>query len=119
VAKFNYAEAVEDANELIDEFGQSALLLRPTFTGPTNNPVPGPPEEHPCTLVVTDYRNQEIDGTRVQATDRKVLVARKGLAVEPLTSDKLQIGGQPYSIQNVTPLSPGGTVVMWTIQARK
>ena len=71
-----------------------------------------------CTLVVLDYAKREIDGSLVLATDRKCLVSTEGLSIEPATSDQIMVGGDVYEIVNVMPLSPGGTVIMWEVQAR-
>jgi hypothetical protein len=68
---------------------------------------------------VVEYGLREIDGSRVLATDKKVLLAKKALAIEPTTADKLLIGGVSHSVVNVRPVSPAGIVVMWEIQARR
>jgi len=105
---------------MIAEFGQNAVLRRPTTTGPANNPVAGAPVDYNVKIVVLEFSRGEVDGTRVLVTDKKVLLAKGALTIDPLTSDKLLIGGIPHTIvPPLEPLSPGGTVVMWTIQARR
>jgi len=117
---FDYARSRSSADRLIANFGQTGTIERPTAsTGPAYDPTPGTPASHAVTFAVTDYRNQEIDGVRVLATDKKVLLAKAGLSIEPTTSDKLLIGGVSHSIVRIEPLSPAGTVVMWTLQVRK
>lgn len=116
---FDYSDAKADADALIAEFGQSATLRRPTNSGDAWNPTEGEPEDHAVTIVVTDYRLADVDGSRVLATDRKALLAKGDLAIEPSTSDQLLIGGVSHSIIDVKPLSPGGTVVLWELQVRR
>jgi hypothetical protein len=116
---FDYAEAKADADEMIAEFGQTGKLRRPTTTGPAYDPTEGSPSDKACTFVVLGYTNREIDGSRVLASDKKVLLAKGSLAIEPTTSDKLLIGGVVHSIVDVSPLSPGGTVVFYEMQVRR
>jgi hypothetical protein len=116
---FDYAETKADADELIAEFGQAGTLSRPTSTGPTYNPTAGAPASYPVTFVVTDFDVREIDGARIKATDKKVLLANGALAIEPATSDNLLIGGVSHSIEDVQPLAPGGVTVFWTLQVRR
>jgi hypothetical protein len=116
---FDYLASRDDADDLIAEFGQAAILRRPTAaTGPIHNPTPGVPVDHAVTLVALKYRSRDVDGTRILSSDRQVLVAAGPLAVEPEMTDKLIIQGRSYSIQDIQPMSPGGVVVYWEIQAR-
>lgn len=119
MATFDYAASKADADELIAEFGQSATLSRPTFTGPAYNPTPGTPISYAVTVVVLDFEAREVDGTRILAADRKVIMAKAGLATDPRTSDKLILGGVEHAIINVSPLAPGGTVLLYQLQARR
>jgi hypothetical protein len=93
----------------------------PTTTGPANNPVAGAPTDYDVTLVVLDYSLHEVNASqgRILVTDKKVLLAKGNLAVDPLPAHKLIIGGKAHSLELIQPLAPGGTVVLWTIQARK
>lgn len=115
----DYLEDRADADELIAEFGQSATLRRPVSGGTAYNPTEGAPDDHVATIVVLEYDQREIDGARVLATDKKVLLAKGSLSVEPVASDKLVIGGAEHAIVDVRPLSPGGTVVMYELQVRR
>lgn len=116
---FDYGRSRQAADRLIARFGQAATLRRPTTTGTAYNPTPGEPDDHPVKAVVTEYAQRDIDGTRIKAADRKVLMSVGSLAIEPATSDKLVMGGVSYSIIDIRPLNPGGTVVMYEMQARR
>lgn len=107
------------ADEEIAESGMSATLKRPTTSGPAYNPTIGTPTSYAVNVVVQEYRNAEIDGARVQAGDKKVMMAKGSLAIEPDTSDKLVIGGVDHAIVEVRPLNPGGTVLLYEMQVRR
>lgn len=121
MATFNYADMRDNtAAPLLAEFGQSATLRKVTAgSGPSRNPGAATPTDYPCTLVVDTYRNFERDGTRIKAGDKKVLLSTQDLTVEPTAADQLIIEGKVHSIVDVQPLSPGGTVLMWTLQCRR
>lgn len=116
---FDYGRSKATADRLVSKFGQSATLRRPTSSGTAYNPTPGQPDDHPVTVVVLDYDRREIDGTRILATDRKVLLAVGNLAIEPATSDKAVIGGVEHSIIDIQPLNPGGLVILYQLQVRR
>lgn len=123
---YDYAKSRSVADRLIKRFGQTGAIRREVHgSGPPYNP--GPPtvtEDYPCTLVETAYSNHELEGSRILATDKKVLIAAGGLVVEPTPSDKVVIGGKAYAIvapnegNGVKPLSPGGVVVMFEAHCR-
>ena len=116
---FDYARMKATADRLIAKFGQAAVLRRPTWTGTEQNPVAGTPTDYPVTVVVEVYAFSQIDGERVRRDDKKVLVSKGSLAVEPAVSDKIVIGGVEHAIVRVMPTDPGGTVIMWELQARR
>lgn len=119
MSTFDYTRSRAAADRLIARFGQAGAVRRSGApSGDPWNPVPGEPTDHTCTLVVLDYTSMEIDGTLIRATDRKVLVAAGGLAVEPSAADRIVIAGTALEIVRVAPLAPGGTVVLHEIQAR-
>ncbi|BAQ18315.1 hypothetical protein [Methyloceanibacter caenitepidi] len=123
MATFDYAKSEATAQRLIAKFGQAGAIRR--VTGSNDPGTPWDPSDdtetttdYDCTLVVLEYGKMEVDGTLILATDRKVLVSTAGMTVEPLVSDKLVIGSDVYEIVTVKPLNPGGTVLLWEVQAR-
>ena len=114
---FDYSRPRATAERLIAKFGQAATLRRTVSGGtpydPTTDTV-----GYPCTIVVQSYADALIDGTRIKRGDKKVMVSTKGLTIEPTTSDALVIGGVSHELAMVKPMAPGGTVVLWEVQAR-
>lgn len=115
---FNYARPRASAERAIAKYGQTAQLRRVTTSGTPYAPTVTN-ADHACKVLVETYSDADIDGTRIKAGDKRVLISTAGLTVEPTSSDKLVIGGVVHQIIRCEPLSPGGTVVMWTVQARK
>ena len=119
MAGFDYAKSAATADRLITRFGQAATLIRQVQIGGTDwNPTLAD-QSRDCTIAVLDYENREIDGTRIQTGDKKVLVSAVGLSPEPTTVDRIAISGEEHSVMSVKPLSPAGTVVLYEVQARR
>lgn len=120
MSAFDYAKTAQTALRLIERFGQTGALSRPTSTGPKHTPVPGPPDLHPAKFAVLAFDQKEIDGTRVLATDKKAIVAAAGLAIEPALSDELlEADGSKYRIAAVETLKPATTPVVYVLQVRR
>ena len=115
---FNYARSIATANRLIAKFGQTVTLKRVANSGSEPwNPVQTE-TEHPATAVIVEFEDNEIDGTLVLRTDRKALIAKGTLTIEPKPGDRLVVGSVILSVVRVAPLNPGGTVVMYEAQVR-
>lgn len=116
---WNYAEDRADADGMIAEAGQEGIIRRAgESTGDPWNPTVGEPTDHPCLIVDFDFSAMEIDGSLIRAWDRRVLVSAGSLDIEPTEVDTIVIGGQEHAIVRVSPLAPGGVVVLYEIQAR-
>lgn len=121
MSAYNYGRLKATADRLIGRFGRSGTLSRPgSPTGPAYDPTPGTPTTYAVSYVVDDYRNSELDGTRVLQSDKKLTMAVKALSITPATSDTLvETDGSVYKIIDVKPLQPGATTLLWEIQARR
>jgi hypothetical protein len=119
VTAFNYPRAQATVLRLLDKFGAAGEIVREI---PGGRPVydPGEPVQTPyaCTMAVLRFDNKDIDGTPIKATDKKVYIAAKRLAIVPVTTDKLLIGGVSHTIVRVVPLNPSGLNVYFEVQAR-
>ncbi len=117
MAGFNYAKSQNTADRLIKKFGQVGAIMKyvapvDTRSKPTYTP-------QPCSLVVLDYSNSLIDGTRITAKDRQIYVSVKGIG-NIAEEDRIRdAAGQVYEIMPpIKQLNPGGINVYWEIQGR-
>lgn len=121
MSTFDYAKPLATANRLIEKYGQLGAVRRTgSPTGSEYDPTPGADVDHPAFFAVMDYDNSEIDGTRIKAKDKKVLMAPGSLTIEPTDADLLvEADGSTLTIIDADPLKPAETVLLWTVQARK
>ena len=115
MATFDYATLQGDATDLITEFGQTAAIRRVTNGGDAWNPTQTTADTA-CTVVVTDYANSEKDGTRIQVTDRRILMAVG--SITPTPADRFVLSSTVHDIIAVKPLNPGGTTLLFELQVR-
>lgn len=66
--------------------------------------------------VVMRYRNAEVDGSRIQESDRKVLASVGDTA--PAVGDTVAIDGSSARVEAVLVVSPAGIPVMYEMQVR-
>lgn len=118
MTSFDYAKSRAVAEKLIAKFGQTGAIRRDAKYGSDRNPTITT-TDYPCKLVDLDYDETKIDGTLIKRGDRMVYMSTEGLSIVPSTSDKAVIASVAHAIVSVKPLSPGGTVVMWAVQARR
>lgn len=118
MAAFNYARPVATAKRLISRFGQS-VTQHVTTGGAGSWPPTETETDYTLEAAVLDYRNRDVDGTLIKATDKRVIVSTEGMTVTLDSAHKLTIGGVKHSIINVRELNPGGTVVYVEAQCRK
>lgn len=90
---------------------------------------PGDPDivvyEDPATTPIEDntsavedgYNASEIDGTMVQAGDRRYWVPASGLS-EPRTIDRLTDGSDSLAIISCKRVAPGSVVLLYEVQCR-
>lgn len=113
---FDYTRPRATATRLIERFGQTVTFHRVTTeTGDAWNPTQTT-TGYSAKAAVLGYEDSEIDGTMVQAGDRKLYVSV--FDIEPTTSDKVVIGAETLRVVNVKPLNPAGTVVFFEVQCR-
>ncbi|WP_293826000.1 hypothetical protein [uncultured Brevundimonas sp.] len=116
---FDYARAAQTAERLIRNFGAAGAIRRQTpGAGPSYDPGEPTLTDHPVHVAITRYTNREVDGQRIQASDRKALV-EPTIGVEPKTSDLLVTpDGSTLTIVDVTLLRPATTTILYVVQVR-
>ena len=119
---FDYARAAGTAERLVRKFGAVGAIRRTTVEGANlYDPSSGTEvvTDHPAMMVSTTYSAREIDGTRIRATDIKVII-EPATGIEPTTSDKVVAAdGAALTIINIDVLRPATTTVLWTLQCRR
>ena len=115
---FDYSKSVATAQRLIARFGQTATLTQTVNTGTAYNPTQTD-TNHTIKAVTIDWSNNEIDGTLIKATDRKIIISTDGLTVTPAIGDKITVGSDVLRlVEPFKHLNPGGTVVLYETNAR-
>ena len=116
------------AKTLIDDVqlgSRAATLTRPGSDG-AYNPATGQiegggsPQAFTCRVVFDEFSEAQIDGTLVQAGDRKAIVARETLGTEPVPqSDTLTEDGRTWQIMRVIGYSSGAQEAAYTLHLRR
>jgi len=106
-----YTDMRDLASELITEFGQSVTFTRTTAGAYT----PGTGVTTTSTTVrgkmfVELYGVGQVDGTTVLAGDMKGLFSG---TTAPATGDTSPINGKTYRVEQVAPVNPAGTTVVY------
>jgi hypothetical protein len=83
--------------------------------GPAHDPGPSTPTDYTCKGMVETYKAHEIDGTHIQANDRKVIVLATSIGIVPRPGDKVTIRGATYT---VTAFDPDPALATYTLNAR-
>lgn len=115
-----YDELASTATELLAEFGMPVTIVHKGVA--VYNVVSGkntsPETSEEGIGMELDYSSGELNAL-VLSTDRKIMLAPGGIAVQPKKGDKVVIDGVTYAIENVKRTAPGGVVVLYELQARK
>lgn len=112
--KFNYAKIQSTAVKVLDKFGKPGKILRfPDWL------------EDTAEMVMSQYTDRQVDGTRILQTDKLIVVsARKTngtpLALPQAERDRLEFpAGTIYEIISVNEVNPTGDLpLLYEIQAR-
>ena len=107
--------AAEVAGALGD-VGYGATLVRPTWTGLDHDRQPGPDQLIPVTLMGDTLALGLVNGTAIQANDRREMMAAQGTT--PTPADRLRIGAIRYAIIRCEPFAPGGVPLFYDLILR-
>jgi hypothetical protein len=66
-------------------------------------------------VLVSQYRQQEIDGTRVLASDRRLCIEQSMLPIVPSARDWIEIG---HTVWNVLDIRQDAAGLVWEFQGR-
>jgi len=67
---------------------------------------------------VFDYPTKDVDGTKIQRGDKRLLLEAGDSIVPPGTKDRVEIGGTMHAVLDCKPVAPGGVDVVYEVQVR-
>lgn len=114
---FDYARSAATASRLLTRFGSAATLKRQTAGAynPATAIAAVTVASVSTVAVVFDYPAKYVDGTLIKQGDRRSYLAP---AVVPAQGDVLTWQGSDFTVVNVKPIAPAGTVVLYEAQLR-
>ena len=115
-----FAEAAGAIFDAADDIPAAVILRRVvpgTYNPATGKTSPATTTDYPCQAIQGTYRQNEINGTSILTTDRRVTIRQAEVAGAGVvtTSDKLVIAGTTRTIVNV---QADAASILWTLQAR-
>jgi len=121
-AKFDYAQALDDADALIQFFGMNAVLRREGFP------------DRPCRVAIVEYKPREKPTDLANPVDRTVFMSAKNpeiiatppdneldqlvTFVQPPTNPPVENEVLPMTCKP-TPTAPAGVTVLWQFTVRR
>lgn len=114
-----YGNMANAAARLLKSKGQQVTITRETGGGTdpvTGEAIPAVRTNYYPYGVLTKIADHLIDGTRVKAGDRELVLDN---TVEPDTSDVVTVAGEDWSVAEVYPMSPAGTPVVHRVRVRR
>ena len=115
-----FAEAAGAVFEAADDV-PAAVILRRTIPGvynpATGKTGPATITDFPCKAIVGTYKQNEITGTSILTTDRRVTIRQAEVAAAGTvtTTDKFVLAGTSRTIVNV---QADAASVLWVLQVR-
>ena len=106
------------ASRLIGTYGRVVMLVRNTdstdpVTGVTTS---GSTTRYKLMGIFKLYPDSLIDGTRIKASDRVIILDNK---IEPILTDKIDISGQEWNIENIKTSEPANEKLVYFLQIRR
>jgi hypothetical protein len=114
-----YSEMAAEAKALLAEFGQSITIV--TTTQGAHDVNTGTTSDSTVTqtnlkAVVSKYKTAEIDGTKIQQGDCKVIVES---AANPTVNSVVTTASGTFTVIDFDQIAPSGETVIWKLQVRK
>lgn len=113
MAAFDYSGVIATAKSLINKFGKTIYKIS---TIPPINEWEASTDGTPIAVkgVMIAYKNNEIDGTLIKATDKKILTYD-----EVSVGDKIKDEEVHYNVVNVDTIAPANDKLLYKVQVRK
>ena len=110
-----------DLSAAIAEFGRSITYTVNTegTYDPSTGAMTGDSEtDYTVNAIIMSYKERDIDGTRIQATDKKCILSASDLAVTPTTGDIVTVGSTKYTVIVPKTYEVEGSVFGYVLQVR-
>ncbi len=118
---FDFLEARDDADELIEDFGAAVSVRRTVASGPAYDPVLTP-TDYATKATKIEFTLKQIRQGNILDSDERWLIAAGPLAALGVTAilpnDKVVVGSTTHTVLIAKPLAPAGAVVMFDCQIR-
>lgn len=108
-----------EVSDALASVGFEALLQRaPRKVGDPSDPIFLEGEVQSVTVMSSNFNMKDIDGTSIQAGDKLLYVATKGLLEPPAPGDVFLISDRAYKVITCNSLEPGSIDLMYEVQVR-
>jgi hypothetical protein len=117
----DYSSKQEKALEMISKYGAalSVVVLTKSSYNATSDAWTASTATYSTLGLITEFAERDINGTTIQAGDRKVILPAKDLpALDELDDFSIVYGAIVWDPVNVAVLSPGGEPILYTVQVR-
>ena len=107
------------ATRLLDKYGSTVTLVsigEPVWDSVLAEDVPGPEVRTALTSVPVPVNASLVDGTAIQAGD---MIVKADFSVVPYMQDKVEFGGEQWSVVAIEKKMVNDDVVAYFIQVRK
>jgi len=111
--KFDYTNLRNTAIRLIAKFGRTVTKKAVTSSGTAWNPTQSKIDT-PLIGAFVNFSKNEIDGTLIKATDKKLLTYDALILTDRILDDSIE-----YSIISVAVINPGDTKLIYIVQLRR
>ena len=115
---FDYDRTASTALRLLTRFGQPMTLRRVTDGAYSAGAVTQTAADTKVVGIVDSYSDYESRNELIEANDRKVTLAAKGVVL-PTVADQLITLTATFKIIAVKALNPAGTAVIYELQVRQ
>lgn len=116
-----YEDRRKTADTLLKKYGMP-MYIRDNTVNETYNPATGVVTQgapaaidYPCTGLVYPLTKGKKSGGNEDNTTQRVVLSAEGLALAPEVKHQLIVNSKVYEIGSVTPLEPGGVVVLYEL----
>lgn len=124
----NFYEELRDgfAKDIVADFNTGAVVLvKPQALIETEDPLnpysgAGPALRTPRNAIVMGFADKDIDGGRIIAGDRRVLIDAADFndANSPASTDLIEIDGRMHAVVDLAAVPAAGSAVIYIMQAR-